>query len=422
MKTIIKAKIIDSKSPFNGKVKSILIENGVIRKIGDSIPAGKGDKVIEGKGLCVSGGWFDMKVNFREPGHEYKEDLMSGCKAAVAGGFTGVLLMPSVSPPVQSKSDIEFITTKTKDQPVSVHVAGALSQDLEGKDLTEMYDMFLAGSKAYTDDKHAVNDAGLMMRALLYSKNFGGLIISFPEDKHVAGKGMVNESAETIKLGLKGIPGIAEELMISRDLKLADYCDARIHFSGISTKESVQLIREAKKKGMKITAEVFAHHLVLDDSSLKEFNTNLKVKPPLRGRKDIDALIKGVADGTIDTISSDHSPEDVETKHTEFDHAAYGMIGLETCFAAANTALHKKVSLENIIECLVDKPRQILGLDIPEIKEGAAADLTVFSAEEDWTFTEGDIKSKSKNTPFVGAKFKGKAVAVVNKGMVAFSN
>jgi len=419
MKILIRsAKIISKHSPFNGKVKSLLIEDGIIKKIADDIPASKADKVIEGKGLCVSGGWFDMKVNFREPGHEYKEDLMSGCRAAMAGGFTGVLLMPSVNPPIQSKSDIEFITTKTKGELVSVHVAGALSKDLEGKDLTEMYDMFLAGAKAYTDDKHAVSDAGLMERALLYSKNFGGLILSYPEDKSVAGKGQVNESGATTQLGLKGIPSIAEELMVSRDLKLAEYCDARIHFSGISSANSVQLIRDAKKKGLKVTAEVFAHNLLLDDSMLGEFDTNLKVKPPLRTRKDIDALIKGIGDGTIDIISSDHSPEDVETKHREFDHAAYGIIGLETCFSSANTAAAKKVSLEKIVACFVENPRSVLGIELPEIKEGAVANLTVFNPEIEWKYAIGD-KSKSKNTPFVGTTFTGKAIAVINKKKVA---
>ena len=415
MKVLIKqARIIDSSSPHNGKVKDVLIEDGVIKTIGDKIDE-KTDKVFEGKGNCLSVGWFDLHVNFREPGHEYKEDLISGCRAAMAGGFTEVLVMPSTSPPIQSKSEIEMIRTKTKDELVTVHAAGALSVNIEGKDLSEMYDMHSSGALAFTDDKKAVQDSGLMLRALMYAKNFNGLVMSFSDDKHVSSKGQVNESESAINLGLKGIPSLAEELMLNRDIFLNEYAGGKIHFSSISTAKSVDLIRNAKAKGMKVTCDVAAHNILLDDSFLEEFDANYKVKPPLRTKDDIKALIDGLKDGTIDSITSDHTPEDVENKKKEFDLASFGMIGLETAFAVANTALQKTMA-DKVIERFTVGPRKALGLSTPAIKEGEKANLTLFNPDEEWTVENKHLASKSKNSPFVGMKLKGRVKAVFNKG------
>jgi len=416
MKLLIrKVNIVDSASPHNGKVKDVLIEDGIIKRIDDSIDV-KADKTFEGKGKYLSIGWFDLRVNFREPGFEYKEDLLSGCKAAAAGGFTGVLCMPSTLPPVQSKSEIDLIISKTKNQLVDVFPSGTISINRDGKELSEMYDMFCSGAVAFTDDKNAVQNSGFMLLAMMYAKNFNGLIMSHADDTTLSLHGQMNESPSSTQLGLKGIPSLSEEMMINRDLFLAEYADCRIHVSTVSSAKSVDIIRKAKAKGIKVSCDVAAHQLMLDDSLLEGFDTNYKVTPPLRSKEDIEALKKGVADGTIDVICSDHSPEDIENKKKEFDHAAFGMIGLETAFAIATTSTKGSLSLEKLVEKFTMNPRRILSLPVPEIKEGAKANLTLFDSEIEWTFAEKDIVSKSKNTPFVGTTFKGKPIAVFNKG------
>lgn len=413
------AKIVDPSSKHNGTVADIFIEDGIIKQIAKAgVIKEKADKIIEQDGLHVSPGWFDMRVNFREPGFEYKEDLTSGCNAAASGGFTGVLAMPSTFPPVHTKSEVEFIRNKTKNLPVDVFVAGALSNNLEGEHLSEMFDMFSSGAVAFTDDKKAVHNAGLMLRAMLYAKNFSALIISFANEQAITANGKVHEGIMGTTLGLKMIPSIAEEIMVTRDLYLAEYVGTKIHFATLSAKHSVELIRNARKKKISVTTEVAAHQLALDDNSLADFNTNFKVLPPLRNKEDREALIAGLKDGTIDVICSDHSPEDVESKQREFDHAAFGIIGLETAYAVANTALKKVLSTEEIIKKISINPRKILNIPVPSIEENQNANLTFFNPELKWKFTETHIRSRSKNSPFVGKTFTGKAIAVVNKGQV----
>ncbi len=409
------AKVTDPNSPFNSKTVDILIESGMIRSIRTKITPPAGAIVIEEKNLHVSPGWFDMQVNFRDPGFEYKEDLLSGCKAAAAGGFTSVAVMPSTHPPVHTKAEVEYIRKKTAQEAVTVYPVGTVSHRLEGKELSEMYDMHTAGAVAFSDDKHSISDAGLLLRALLYAKNFGGLVMTHCDEKSISMDGKMNEGPVSTSLGLKAMPALAEEVMLARNVFLAEYCNAPIHISSVSTKGSVELVREAKRKGVKITCSVNAHHLALGDSSLDDFDTNFKVNPPLRTKADTAALVRGLEDGTIDCIASDHSPEDVENKMIEFDHAAFGMTGLETAFALAN--MHKgKLSLQKLIEKIAVNPRKVLKLPVPKIKEREPASLTLFDPGRSWTLSEKDILSRSKNTPFIGKRLLGKALGIINKG------
>ncbi|MGI8891946.1 MAG: dihydroorotase [Bacteroidia bacterium] len=408
--------VVDPNSDFNNEKIDILIDGETVKKAGKSIKADDKIKVFEGKGLFISPGWFDMQANFRDPGEEYKEDIYSGIEAAISGGFTGVALMPSTQPSVSSKSQVQYIIKKSAGVVVDVFPIGTLSVGREGNDISEMYDMHTAGAVAFSDDKRPVADSGLLTRALMYTKSFNGLIITFPEDKGMTALGMVNESAATTALGFKGAPALAEELQLDRDLQLAEYTQAKLHISLISSAESAKKIKEARKKGLAVTAGVSAHHLVLNDKQLEDFDSNYKVKPPLRSEKDNQQLIKALADGTIDVVVSDHSPEDEEHKNCEFDYASFGIIGLQTVFPILNTYVNGKIGLEKIIEKIAINPRKILGLSIPSVKEGSKANFTIFDTKVKWTYTKESIKSKSFNSPFIGHEFTGKAVAVINNG------
>ncbi len=419
MNALIKsAKVIDSNSKFNGKTVDILIEKGIINKIGTNLKNSKKYQEISFKDLHVSTGWFDMRANFCDPGHEYKEDLNSGLKAAAKGGFTGVMIMPDTHPATSSKSGIEYIINKTKGNIVDALPAGSLSHNCEGNEIAEMYDMHSAGAVAFTDNKKSISKSSLLNRALLYSQSFNGLIIDFPNDKELSNHGQINEGVISTELGLKGIPALAEELMVNRDIYLAEYCNASIHLSNISTKKSVKLIKDAKKKGLKITADVNSYHLLLDETELLNFDNNCKVIPPLRTKDDIKALITGLKDGTIDAICSDHVPEDIENKQCEFDNAAFGMINLQTSFALSNTSLNGKLTLQEIIIKTTSAPREILNIDNPSIKEGEQANLTLFNPKVKWSLQKEDILSKSKNTPLVGKELTGKAYGVINNNQL----
>jgi dihydroorotase len=274
-----------------------------------------------------------------------------------------------------------------------------------------------AGAIAFSDDKKPLNDAGLLKRALLYTQNFNSLIITHCEEKSISQDGKMNEGINSTKLGLKGIPALAEELMVIRNIYLSEYTNAPIHLANISTKRSVELIRQAKANGLKITASVNAYNIALDDSALMDFDSNYKLNPPLRIKSDIEGLLKGLADKTIDAITSDHRPQDIESKNVEFDDASNGIIGLETCFALINTN-RKNLNLETIVETLTTKPRQILNIQQPKITEGELANITLFDPELIWTFEKKHIQSKSSNTPFIGTKFKGKVIGVINKKQI----
>lgn len=416
MNALIKsATVVNSNSTLNGKTVDILIEKGIIKKIAASIKNTENFQEIKAKDLHVSIGWFDFRANFCDPGFEYKEDLNSGLKAAAKGGFTGVLVMPSTYPVIDTKSGIEYIINKTKNNIVNAYPAGALSVKCEGNEMAEMYDMHSAGAVAFTDNKKSLNNPGLLTRALLYNQSFNGLVMDFPNDKSLFNNGQINEGITSTRLGLKGIPAIAEELMVIRDLFLAEYCNAAIHLTNITTKKSIQLIKEAKAKGLKVTADTNSYHLLLDETELETFDSNLKVLPPLRTKEDIKALIKGIKEGVIDVICSDHTPQDIENKQCEFDHAKFGMINLQTSFAAMNTALNGKIDLSEIINTITTKPRTILKLNVPKFEVGEMANLTLFSPTTTTTFETTDLVSKSKNTPLVGKKLLGKVYGIVNQ-------
>jgi dihydroorotase len=419
MNALIKsAKIVDNNSEFNGETVDILIEKGLISKIGLDLKNPNEIKEIHFNNLHVSAGWFDMRANFCDPGHEYKEDLNSGLKAAAKGGFTGVMVMPDSEPATSTKSGIQYIINKTKGNIVDALPAGSLSHNCEGKEIAEMYDMHSAGAIAFTDNKKSVSKSSLLNRAMLYSQSFNGLIINFPNDREISNSGQINEGIVSTELGLKGIPALAEELMVSRDIFLAEYCNSKIHLSNITTKKSVQLIKDAKKKGIKITADVNSYHLLFDETELLHFDNHFKVNPPLRTKEDIKALITGLKDGTIDAICSDHTPEDIENKQCEFDHSAFGMINLQTSFSAANTAIKNKLDLAEFISKVTSSPRKILGLEKIEITVGEKANLTLFSPTEKWTINKEDIVSKSKNTPFIGKELTGKVYGIINNNKI----
>lgn len=414
---IKKATLVAPGNPLNGKTMDILIENGSIRSIKQKISPEKNVKEIDVDGLNVSAGWLDMQVNFCDPGSEHKEDLASGLKAAMAGGFTGVAVVPSTTPPVHTKAQVEYIRNKTKGELTNVYPLGTLSYNLEGKDISEMYDMHLSGAVAYTDDKKSVGDAGLLMRALLYAKNFNGLILTHCDEKGISQNGQINEGEMSVRLGFKGIPALAEELMVSRNLFLAEYADAPIHISNVSTARSAELIRQAKNKGIKVTASSTIYNLSMEESLLKDFDPNYKLNPPLRTKKDVDALQRALAEGVIDAITTDHRPQDIESKAVEFDHASNGMIGLETAFALINSS-KTKLKLEDIIRGMTSGPRSCLNLEAVDIAEGAKANLTLFLPDAEWIVEEKDIRSRSKNTPLIGKKLKGKVLGAINNNQL----
>lgn len=417
MKLLIKSvRILHPTGKIDKDAVDMLIEDGTIEKIGADLKTDKSVEIFDAEGAYASIGWMDMKANFRDPGDEVKEGIPSGLEAALAGGFSGVVLMSSAQPAVQSKADVEYIRNRSAGHIVTLYPTGALSIDRDGKDITEMFDMKQAGAVAFTDDKRPVADSGLMMRALQYAGNCDSLVISYADDKNISYKGQVNEGISSTTSGLKGMPSFSEELMVSRDLKICQYTGSRLHFSTLSTAAAVEIIREAKKQGLPVSAEVCAHQLFFDDTVILDYDTNYKVKPPFRSPDDVAALKEGIADGTIDVICSDHTPEDPESKIVEFDFAAFGISGIETAFAVANTAAGKDIKLNRIIDAFTVQPRRVLGIAIPEIKEGSEANITIFNPNVAWTPVASELKSRSKNNPFIGMELKGRAVAVIAKG------
>lgn len=409
MKVLLKsAKVIDPTSPFHLKKVDILINEGVIEDIGDSISSKDQDKTIDLEDLHVSLGWFDSSVNFGEPGYEERETIKNGLDTAGRSGFTHIALNPDTYPVIDDNGAVTSILSKAKDHPVSLLPIGALTRKSLGKELADLFDMHQAGAIAFGDYKKPVAHANLLKLALQYAQNFGGLVLSFPQNCDIAGKGVVNEEEVSTRLGLRGIPALAEELQIIRDLYILEYTGGKLHIPTISTAKSVELIKTAKEKGLDVSCSVAIHNLVFTDDVLMEFNTNAKVLPPLRTKKDAERLINGLKEGTIDLVTSDHTPIDIEHKKVEFENALYGTIGLESAFGA----LLNIATTEEAID-LLTRGRKRFGIKEPILRKGEKVNLTLFSPQGKEAFTKDNIFSSSKNSLFLDSQIKGTIFGII---------
>ena len=416
MKTLLKsATIIDPTSKHHGKKRDVLIDKGIIKKIAATI-SDSGAKTISLKNLHISQGWFDPSTSFGEPGYEERENLDNGLKTAAMSGFTAVAVNANTEPVTQSKSNIKFLKSKAYGHPVTLLPVGALTMESAGENLAELYDMHSAGCSSFYDYKKPIANANMLKIALQYAQNFDGLVQSFPFDASVAKNGVVNEEENSTRLGLKGIPALSEELQITRDLYLLEYTGGRLHIPTISTEKSVRLIKDAKKKGLAVSCSVSINNLCLTDDVLESFDTHYKLLPPLRTKKDVRALRKGLKDGTIDGVTSDHDPIDVEHKRTEFDHAFFGSIGLESCFGA----LLSVTELETAVQGLTGL-KKIFGVQENPILEGETANLTLFSPDAEWIFMEESILSTSKNSALLGCEMKGNVYGIYNNNLLVLN-
>lgn len=404
------AVIIDCKSPLHLSIQDLLIRDGVIAEMGQALDF-DGD-AIEANGLRVSPGWVDMRAHYTDPGMEHKEDLETGSATAAAGGFTDVLLMPNTEPVVDNKNAVAHYRKWSSDNAVSLHVAGAVTKGCAGKELTDMIDLHHAGAKAFTEGVSPVWHTNIMLKTLQYLQKFDGVLINRPEDKMLTAFGVMHEGEVSTRLGMKGMPSLSEEVMIQRDLKLLEYTGGKLHFSLISTSGGVALIKEAKKQGLKVTADVGIHHLMFTDGGLKEYDTNLKVNPPFRLESDRRALVEGVLDRTIDTIVSDHQPQDQESKKLEFDLADFGIIGQQSFYSNLCTVFGDET--DDVIESISERSRSILGMNPVTIQEGAKACITLFSPDLEWDYSKQNNTSKSEVSPFLGQRLKGKVIGIVN--------
>jgi len=421
MKLLIKqACIIDPLSSHHGTVQDILIENGTIREVAPAISE-KADQTIDHKGLAVSPGWVDIFSNFADPGYEFKETLETGSATAAAGGFTDVFLIPDTQPVTDGKSQVEFIQHRNGGLPVTIHAIGAVTKNLDGRHLAEMYDMKNSGAVAFSDGLHPVQSSGVLVKALQYVKAFQGVIIQIPDDTSISPSGLIHEGIISTQLGLPGKPMMSEELIIARDIKLARYTASRIHFTGVTSPKSLEYIRRGKDAGLGITCSVTPYHLFFSDEDLVDYDTNLKVYPPLRPKTVVSALKQSLLDGTIDCIASHHLPHEYDSKILEFENAKYGMTGLETAYAVIQT-LFPDLTAEKIYALFGGNARSIFNLPPSIIEKGSSGPLTFFNAKIEWTYDLAKTVSKSKNSPFHQKKFTGKAIATYTKGKLHLIN
>ncbi len=409
MNALIKAAtIIDSKSSHQGTTVDIRIKDGNIVQIAKKLSSEKGEQLIKKDHLCVSQGWFDSSVSMGQPGFEERETIANGLTVAAKSGFTGVALNPNTYPILDTSSDITFVRNMGEDQASRLFPIGALTRNSEGVDLAELYDMQQAGAIAFGDYQRAITNPNLLKIALQYTQGFNGLVLSFPQENKISGVGKMNEGIISTRIGLKGIPSIAESLQIARDLHILEYSGGKLHIPTISTAASVSLIKEAKDKGLDVSCSVAIHNLFFTDKALLDFNTNYKVLPPLRAQEDVTALITGIKDGTIDMVTSDHNPLDIERKQVEFDNASFGTISQEATFGALLTLVSEKKA----IQLLTNGRSRFTQTSFP-IEKGAEANLSLFTTKGSYTYSESNILSKSKNASFLGVKLKGHVFGVI---------
>ncbi len=407
---IQQAKITDTRSGFHNQIVDILIEDGIIKEIAPSINA-KADTVVKADGLSVSTGWTDILADYREPGYEHKETIASGLRAAAAGGYTHVLTAPNTNPAVSTKSIVQSLVQKAAGNVVSLHPLGAITQDIEGKNLAEMLDMHAHGAVAFTDGWKPVQNAQLMLKALEYVKSFNGTLVQIPVDSALAAGGLMHEGPESVRLGMPGIPSLSETILLYRDIELLRYTGSRLHVTGISTAEGVEMIRNAKKEGLNITCSVTPYHLVLNDTALSGYSSMYKVMPPIRSEADRQALLAGIADGTIDCIASHHRPQEWDAKTKEYEYAADGMNIQEIAY---NLVL-QAVGAERVAT-LFTAARDIFGLGNTNIEKGAAADMTLYTTNGSQQL--GKMQSASANNPFIGTVLQGKVIGIINNKQI----
>ncbi len=424
MKKLLKgARVIDP-SQDTDTTSDVLIVDGRIAAVKDEIEISDA-KVIDLSGMIVTPGLIDMHAHFRDPGYEYKEDIESGSMSAAAGGFTAVACMPNTNPPIDNAALVQYVKSKaSKAGKIKLLPIGCVSKGQEGKEIAEMGDMAQAGAVAFSDDGKPIADSALMRKAMVYASMFDKVIIDHCEDPFLFEGGQINEGYISTLLGLAGIPAAAEEIMVARNILIAREMGTRVHIAHVSTEGSLKLIRQAKSEGVKVSCEVTPHHLTLTEKAVMGYDTNAKVNPPLRTQSDIDALLEGLKDGTIDAIATDHAPHHMDEKDMEFDKAAFGMVGLETALGVILTHIVKEgvLSLNAAIEKMTSGPAKVLGLDMGTLKIGAPADITVIDPNRVWTVDKNKFFSKGRNTPFDGWRLTGKAVLTMVDGRIVYSD
>jgi dihydroorotase len=419
MKIILKnINLLNPEQGINEEGMDLLITDGKISKVGKIPDSETGDaKVFDFTGKYVVPGLFDMHVHFREPGREDEETIKTGCDSAASGGFTGVACMPNTQPAIDSAEVVTLIKEKAINHLVDVHPIGAATLGRKGEIISPMAELVEAGAVGFSDDGVAIKTSAMLRRSLEYALMYNVPIVEHCEDESLTG-GAMNEGINSTTLGLPPVPSVSEEIIVSRDLLMAEYTGGKIHIAHISTKKSVEMVREAKKKGIKVTAEVTPHHFTLTDDAVKTYDTNVKMSPPLRTPSDVESIHKGLKDGTIDCIASDHAPHSPEEKEAEFEFAPNGILGLETEVGLALSELYarKVLSLEQFVEKLAINPRKILNIPVPKFEEGETANLTILDTKTVWTVDINKFKSKSHNSPFDKKLMTGKAIGVINNG------
>ena len=401
---------------FNSRVNILIDSKGYIKKISKNKISDKVKKVVDFEGLYISESWFDFNANFCDPGYEYKENLKSGVHVAINSGFLDVLITPNTNPIIQTKADVSYIQEKSLNNFCEIHPSAAISKNFNGKDLNDIIDLHNSGVKAFTNSYSCKESSEMIMNSLLYLNQIDTLLLTKPKDRSFS-DGVVNNGYYSNTVGLKGIPRISESIAVERDLSILEYVGGKIHFSGISTKESVSIIRDAKTKKLNVTCDVPIHNLILDDSNVVSFDPNYKVDPPLRTKEDIDALIEGINDGTIDIIASHHEPQDIDTKKCEFEKANFGVISLQTFFSNI-VQLSRRIPLENLIKTFSTNPKKILGVETYSVVEGSKASFTVFDPDGSWDYNENSNLSKSINSPWLNWSLKGKVKAVIKDNRI----